>query len=407
VEGRFMGDLAGRFAPDDLGLEGLKPRGRQQIRFPLFLYRAIVVVGLPLFLLIYGVAKLLQWTRILASVGKLLERLLQVWLGGIMGDVVSYAMDSAKAARIRSTVERELHFFHERDEVKHVHVVAHSQGTAITFELLFRHLDPAYLERIRTYLTLGSVLSYYHHADAVLDPHHYDQRFPPARFPEPDDFAPGFRWYNCWNLTDPITEFYGLDEFLLPRAGAHAESPLVLPDLSQEDLDDLHPLSPTNIKTPASLRHHSDYWTNQEWVQRPLARRLLGKPERWKQARRVPNAKNRFGHARLIFVLHSLAVALIFYYFVDAFIEPFQGAYLAGLSLIGGPGGETTRATGLVGGLLQEAQTGLKLLGDPRWQEARTQMILYGMLLVPLTSWIGLGWAALRTFLFSRGRSVG
>ncbi len=95
-----------------------------------------------------------------------------------------------------------------------------------------------------------------------------------------------------------------------------------MPDLGQDDLDKLHPLSPTNIKAPASLRHHSDYWTNQEWVQRPFARRLLGLEERWKQAPRVPNAQNRIGHARLVFVLHSAAVALLSYLFVQHFIEP-------------------------------------------------------------------------------------
>ncbi len=75
--------------------------------------------------------------------------------------------------------------------------------------------------------------------------------------------------------------------------------------------------------------------------------------------------------------------------------------------MLSGPeSGGDPGAGGLVGGLIGDARRGLQLLNDVRWAHVRTQLILYGMLLVPLASWVSLGWATFRTFVFSRGRAV-
>ncbi len=225
---------------------------RHRIAVPLvkLYYRLVVVLALPILVLIIVLAKVLKWTRVLGAVGDGIENLLASLLGGILGDVSSYAMNPAQALRVRSVVENEIAFFARCcPEVGRIHVFAHSQGTAITFETLFTQLSDAVRERIHTYVTIGSILSYYNQTAPILESvYPANNRF---RLPEYPRFAPGFRWYNCWNLLDPITEFYGLDEF-----------------------DKGTPESPRNIKTRA--RFHSDYWINVDEVQLPFVRRVLG-----------------------------------------------------------------------------------------------------------------------------------
>ncbi len=215
-------------------------------------YRLIVVLALPILFLILVLAKVLKWTRLLGAVGDGIESLLATMLGGILGDISSFARDPAQALRIRSVVETEIAFFASRPEVGRIHVFAHSQGTAITFETLFAQLRPELRQRIHTYVTIGSVLSYYYQTAPILE-----SVYPPVnrfRLDTYPKFTPGFRWYNCWNLLDPITEFSGLNEY----------------DKGTEE-------SPRNIKTRA--RFHSDYWVDVEEVHVPFVNRLLGHEE--------------------------------------------------------------------------------------------------------------------------------
>ncbi|MEK6573661.1 MAG: hypothetical protein AABZ58_05035, partial [Chloroflexota bacterium] len=183
------------------------PAGRHRRLF-ILIYRYIVVLTLPITFLGLTIARLLQWTRVLGGVGDEIEKALNRALSGVLGDVVTYAMDPAQAHRVRSVVEADLRFFHDRPDVSFIHVFAHSQGTPITFETLFNHLPDTYRRKIKTYATIGSVLSYYHQVNAVIDAF-YIPRFPVYPYPK---FADGFKWMNFWNLAAPITEFYGLDE---------------------------------------------------------------------------------------------------------------------------------------------------------------------------------------------------
>ncbi len=210
------------------------------------IYRSVVVLGLPILFFILITAKFLKWTKILGAFGDTIENTLTILLGGILGDVSSYAMDPTQAYAVRSVVEAEIKFF--CNHADHIHVFAHSQGTPITFETLFQQLDDEYREKIKSYITIGSILSYYYHTTLILG-----KNYPPTRF-RVADYAPvhpDFRWVNCWNLLDPITEFYGLDEF----------------DLGCK-------FSPQNIKTRA--RFHSEYWTNIPEVHTPFCNHILG-----------------------------------------------------------------------------------------------------------------------------------
>ena len=228
------------------------------------LYRFTVVLVLPLVSVLLLLTRVLHLipssTPIIGGWASSLERFLASMVSGNMGDVSIYAADPPVASRVQSVIQTDLRWFHERHDVAHIHVFAHSQGTPITYETLFRHLPDRYCRKIRTYVTIGSVLNYYHQANPVLDALYYD------RFPIADDaialreaaFSPGFRWINCWNRSDPITEFFGIIDF-----------------------HDGHPSRPTNVITPGHWfpsTSHSEYWQNLGEVQGPLVRRVRGLP---------------------------------------------------------------------------------------------------------------------------------
>jgi hypothetical protein len=279
----------------------------------ILLYRYIVVLGLPITYLGLALARALKWTRILGSVGEAMESLLNVALGSVLGDVVDYAFDPAQANRIRQVVLTDLMHFQDRADVTSVHVFAHSQGTPITFETLFHFLPPAYRAKVKTYVTIGSVLSYYHQANPTLDPV-YQERFPVRPYP---DFAEGFKWMNFWNLSDPITEFYGLDEYnlirLAPLAKLDADrQPIPLTDEEKKRHETKrYAASPSNIKTTASTKNHSAYWSDVQQIQQPFAQRVLGdlRPPAWNK---MDLARPPFGltHAALVGWLWLIWVAL-------------------------------------------------------------------------------------------------
>lgn len=250
-------------------------RDRLGVRLAQLLYRYIVVLGLPLVFILLTLARFLKWTRVLGSVGTGIEQALSLVLSSVLGDVVTYAMDPTQAHRIRSAVEGDIRFFHEHPLVSDIHVFAHSQGTPITFETIFNHLPGIHRQKIKTYMTIGSVLSYYNQANPILDPV-YVARFPVRPYPP---FSKGFKWFNFWNLVDPITEFYGLDEYNYIVEAPEVDDPEHLPPMweAKEHIK-RHIISPVNIKTSASTKHHSEYWSNQDRVQVPFARRVLGDP---------------------------------------------------------------------------------------------------------------------------------
>ncbi|HEX8680893.1 MAG TPA: DUF4332 domain-containing protein [Ardenticatenaceae bacterium] len=245
------------------------------------LYRFIVVLGVPLVFIVHLITTLLRLIgRLIPGVGDFalnIESVVSKLLSGGLGDVAGYSNDPSQAQRIRSVIQRDIEFFHQQPHINHIHVFAHSQGTPITFETLFHYLPDFFRTKIKSYVTIGSVLSYYHQSQPVLD-RLFIPRFPTIPYPH---FAEGFRWMNFWNSNDPITEFFALDEFDL------FEAPTTMP----ADASDVKPVrssrSPTNIRTGGHVvltSSHSEYWHNLWDVQVPLALRVMGDwdPEEWR-----------------------------------------------------------------------------------------------------------------------------
>ncbi len=305
----------------------------------ILLYRYIVVLTLPITFLGLTIARILKWTRVLGGIGVTLEQSLSLVLSGVLGDVVGYAMDPAQAHRVCNVIQTDLTFFHDQPEVSHIHVFAHSQGTPITFEVLFNHLPQSYRSKINTCVTIGSVLSYYSQANPVLDLS-YIRRFPVQPYPA---FADGFKWMNFWNLADPITEFYGLDEYnffdKVPLFNLETNPPTlnaIRETFRDRNATKRHPASPTNIKTRATLQNHSEYWSNQDQVQIPLALRLLGValPKQWnpEDLKNLPHSEQHWDYVFRLWLGHSAIFLLLFLldagfsaYLVDKSLPTLQG----------------------------------------------------------------------------------
>jgi hypothetical protein len=334
-------------------------------------YRYIVVISLPLSFVGFGIAQVLKWLPMLKGVGDGLDKALSVALSGFLGDVVTYATNPAQAHRVRQVVETDLKFFHDRPEVSHIHVFAHSQGTPITFEILFNHLPETYRGKIKTYVTVGSVLSYYNQVNAVLDKS-YVPRFPVRSYPK--DFAADFKWMNFWNLADPITEFYGLDEYNLVEEAPvfvlkKGEKPQPIPLATSLSQTKRHPASPTNIKTRATLENHAEYWGNQDHVHVPLALRVLGvgRPTQWNPEKL--KTLNLFGlrHYSYVLLWWALWAAMfltLFYYdirlagwLVDSipFSQALTNLISAAIENLSESQGETVRAALTASGLFAQA----------------------------------------------------
>ncbi len=287
---------------------------------PLF-YRYFIFLALPIGFLVTSVAGFLKWTKVLGGLGEALDGAIKFMLVGYMDDVVNYATDPVQAHRVRSIVMEDIKRYHDLGEVKRIHIVAHSQGTPITFETLFHYLDPEYQRKIYTYVTLGSVLSYYHQARGALDPVYYNRFKMPIRadqFPgcdtprdtkRPRSPRYEFKWFNFWNFTDPITEFYGLDEYTWFNGEWKTD-----PDTNAETPARGY-TSPTNIRTASSLaKNHGEYWDNLEKFQKPFAKRILGefRPEEWNRERAPKHwLIDRIGHHNAVLLLFPLVLVLL------------------------------------------------------------------------------------------------
>ncbi|MFN8462743.1 MAG: hypothetical protein U0X93_13370 [Anaerolineales bacterium] len=249
--------------------DGIKKIGKvdefwlTRLLFTPLIYRYLIFMTLPIGFIGTWLVSLFKWTKFLGGVGASLDKALNVMLVGYMDDVVNYAMDSAQSSRVRSAVINDIIYFYNKPGVKRIHVVAHSQGTPITYESLFHFLDEQYQDKIYTYATIGSVLSYYHQARGVLDPVYYE-RFPVSPLKK-HRFPRNFKWMNFWNFSDPITEFYGLDEYTTFQDA---------PPLDDEFVRTR--TSPVNIRTRTSLsENHGEYWNNIEKFTLPFAKRVL------------------------------------------------------------------------------------------------------------------------------------
>ncbi|MBI3160183.1 MAG: hypothetical protein HYZ26_11355 [Chloroflexi bacterium] len=281
------------------------------------LYRYLLVLLLPIGLIVVLLSQAMIWSKVLEAPGKWLDYVVSVAMSDFMGDIVLYARFPDQAQRVRSTLIDQIQFFHQHPDVKEIHVFAHSLGTVIGYETLFKHLPREYRSKIKTYVTVGSVLSAMNKANAALD-ERYTQRFPVYPPEEGYGFAEGFRWFNCWNLLDPATEFYSLDEYFVPRSAPEMpkDHGRTLPELPREERMRILPedYCPINIKTPFTDLH-SGYWNNLADVHKPFAERIFGMvPKRWDMealAEAENLATNSARYYRRALAVNRLGLALV------------------------------------------------------------------------------------------------
>ncbi len=319
-------DVAEYYPYEEKTPEGIEKRNGKvdefwlkRIPFSPLLYRYFIFLMLPIGFVGTYLVKFLKWTRILGGVVEMLDKFVRTALVGYMDDVVNYAMDPAQAHRVRSAVKNDIIYFHHRKEVKRIHIVAHSQGTPITFEALFQFLEPEYQKKIYTYVTLGSILSYYHQARGILDPIYHNRFQVPIRGEKEYKFYnkskdDKFRWMNFWNFTDPITEFYGLDEYT-----SFSE---ILPEKDDpNDKDQRSYTSPVNIRTHSSLlKNHGEYWDNIDQINLPFAKRVLGepRPEEWSRQLETNSQKwHRWG-VLILWILITVIAGILGYWLVTS-----------------------------------------------------------------------------------------
>ena len=251
-------------------------------------YRYLVAMALPVAGVLVGVAAVLRWTRVLRGLGDALDGVVRSTLSGTLGDITSYALDPAHASRVRAAVDSRLEWYGEHEDVNAVHIVAHSQGTPIAYEAVFRFSSPKGLKKVRTLFTLGSVLGYYRLADRMLTSRQ-EPRFPLQSQTAP---RPDFQWVNFWSLLDPITEFRALDDFTAVNG---------------------LPISVRVATGWLPWKAHSGYWIERSKIQRPLAARVFGPepmPPEWIEpcehsGRRKAHAVRMFAVA--LFMLFALA----------------------------------------------------------------------------------------------------
>jgi hypothetical protein len=74
-----------------------------------------------------------------------------------IGDAEIFASDEDQAERMRGQLEEQIEYFNEQ-QFDEVHVIGHSLGGIISFEVLSRTLSPPHKRTIKTYFTVGSPL---------------------------------------------------------------------------------------------------------------------------------------------------------------------------------------------------------------------------------------------------------
>ena len=251
------------------------------------LYRFFVVVGVPVALAILVFANVFRILNLFGDAGTRIYNLIDDLIVQTFGDVTTYALDPEQAASVQHVLEHDIRTFAtlkhkgeaqegpEAEVVEKIHLFAHSQGTPISFEVLFHLLDEQERLKVGTYITIGSVLNLHNLANEVLDEVVWE-RFPPREFPEANR---SFKWFNFWNLTDPITQFTGLDAYRYADLWVKKDG-----DLNRYS-DGTPRLrygksSPFSIKTRESLlKNHSEYWSNVDEVHYPFLKRIFHGPQ--------------------------------------------------------------------------------------------------------------------------------
>jgi hypothetical protein len=242
------------------------------------IYRAFVVASLPLAIVLLLLSKLARVLNLFGDLGTRIETQLNTLIVQSLGDVTSYALDPVQAAQVQNVLIYDVETFSNFDPVSRLHIFAHSQGTPISFEVLFHMLEPEQVKKVDTLITIGSVLNLHHLVNEALDETFW-HRFPPEAYP---DLNRSFKWFNFWNFTDPITQFTGLEAYRQDKLMRYKDKSKSETFGKMRTYEDLRPRldydtgSPFSIKTRDSLRaNHGEYWRNIDTVQYPFLERIL------------------------------------------------------------------------------------------------------------------------------------
>ncbi len=258
-------------------------------RLTQLVYRLYVALAVPAAVLILLLAKLFRVLNLFTPQGVKIDEAISGFVMRFLGDVTTYAMEPAQAAAVQSLVEYDINTFAKltgkgdakTQVVDRIHLYAHSQGTPITFEVYLR-LDDEVRQKVRTLLTIGSVLNLHNQVNQVLDEHSWD-RFPPKRgYPAENKLNSKFKWFNFWNFTDPITQFTGLEAYRY-ASPKKSNAGQILYQRDGTPKKKFHKASPFSIKTRESLlKNHAEYWTNVKEIHYPFIKHIFNQdPKIW------------------------------------------------------------------------------------------------------------------------------
>lgn len=197
------------------------------------------------FLLIFLIPAVLQWLPVLRGFFNVLSQRLRkmgaTFLVGGVGDLVTYSLDLLYASEIRHALEREIDWM--KDHVDDMHVVGHSLGSLVGYEVLSRtyrrKIESGDLQgKVRSLITVGSPLDKVHW---FVKPEHY------YRFTR--DLPGSIQWVNIYTAYDLVAD-------RLSRFSGRPTNVLV-----------------TNKEIPffALAQDHVAYWQNyqvMEWILR-------------------------------------------------------------------------------------------------------------------------------------------
>jgi predicted flap endonuclease-1-like 5' DNA nuclease len=209
-----------------------------------------LTVTTPLIVCMYLMARIGRAGAGLPIVGTLLNKVGQTiedLVVGVLGDILLYVFDPIQAAFIRGSLEQKVQ--EARDRAKEegrepsIHIIGHSMGSVIAYEVVSRSLPPDLRRSVKTLCTMGTVMDMVRYilggqglvqAERVR----FSKDIPKEK--QGDTYP---RWLNLFARNDPATGFSPLLEF------------------GQD---------PTNRPVCSTSSGHSTYWTDVRGVYRPF-----------------------------------------------------------------------------------------------------------------------------------------
>jgi hypothetical protein len=120
-----------------------------------FLYLLIAAILLPLGLLLLSPLRMVSRFPGVTALIRAIERGLNAFLAGSIGDIQVYSENPIDARQIRAPLERSLAYLNQ-EGCAEIYLLAHSAGTPICFEVLAG--DPAITSRVKRFFSYGSIV---------------------------------------------------------------------------------------------------------------------------------------------------------------------------------------------------------------------------------------------------------